>query len=295
MSIVSARASAEPPATLSSQILAPAEVRGAAFGLRQALDTVGALIGPLLALALMALTHDNYQVVFWIAVIPALLSFALVAFAVKEPPSVAAQRARRAPIRRAELRKLGSPFWLVVAVAAVFSLARFSEAFLLLRAQSVGLPVALVPAVLVLMNLTYALSAYPAGALSDRVGRVGLLLLGLAVLAIADVILGLAAGFVAVGVGVLFWGLHLGLTQGLLSALVADAAPPTLRGTAFGIYNLVSGLALLAASVIAGGLWEKLGPQTTFLAGTGFAIVAAGGLMFVRARMAKAGRGASAG
>ncbi len=268
--------------------LAPANVRGAAFGLRQALDTIGALIGPLLAIALMALTGDNYRAVFWFAVIPGLLSFAFVAFAVHDPETRQTAKPTALPIRRAELRKLGPAFWLVVAVAAVFSLARFSEAFLLLRAQSVGLSVTLVPAVMILMNVTYAVSAYPAGALSDRIDRVALLLVGLVVLAIADLALGLAAGIVAVGVGVLLWGLHLGLTQGLLSALVADAAPAQLRGTAFGIYNLISGLALLAASVIAGGLWERLGPEATFLAGGLFAAIAMVGLLLIRARLVEA-------
>lgn len=262
--------------------LSPPELRGASFGLRQSLDTVGAFLGPLAAIGLMALFAGDFVSVFWVAVLPAVLSLALVVVAVREPPRPAGLRAVRTPLSRAELARLGPAYWRVVAVAAVFTLARFSEAFLILRAQSVGTALMLVPVVLVVMNLAYALSAYPVGALSDRMDRVGLLLLGLALLIAADLLLAFAGGILLVGVGVVLWGLHMGCTQGLFAALVADAAPAELRGTAFGVFNLVSGLALLAASAIAGALWDAVGPAGTFLAGAVFALLTALGLIPVR-------------
>jgi MFS family permease len=265
--------------------LSPPELRGASFGLRQSLDTVGAFLGPLAAIGLMALFADDFVAVFWVAVAPAGLSFALILVAVRDPPRPAGLRTVRTPFARAELARLGPAYWQVVGIATVFTLARFSEAFLILRAQSVGTALMLVPAVLVVMNIAYALSAYPIGALSDRMDRVGLLLLGLALLVAADLLLAVAGGILEVGIGVVLWGLHMGCTQGLLSALVADAAPAELRGTAFGVFNLVGGLALLAASAIAGALWDAVGPAGTFLAGAAFALLAAIGLGAMRGRL----------
>lgn len=259
--------------------IAPPELRGASFGLRQSLDTIGAFVGPLLAILLMLWTANNFQTVFWIAVIPAFLAFGLIAFAVKEPERPAEQRKVKSPLSRAELSRLGMDYWWVVGIATVFTLARFSEAFLILRAQSVGLPIALVPAVMVLMNVVYALAAYPAGVLSDRMDRHAILIAGLVLLIIADVVLALSGSITGVAVGVVLWGLHMGLTQGLLAALVADTAPAELRGTAYGMFNLATGIALLAASVIAGGLWDAIGPRGTFLAGAGFTAVAVAGLV----------------
>ncbi|CAG0999019.1 MAG: MFS transporter [Rhizobiaceae bacterium] len=266
--------------------LSPAHLRGASFGLRQSLDTVGAFVGPLLAILLMWWTMDDFRTVFWIAVIPAFLAFALIVTAVKEPDGRPREDRVHMPLAPAELARLGSAFWVVVAIAAVFTLARFSEAFLILRAQSQGLPLVLVPLVLVVMNVAYALSAYPAGALSDRVDRTAILVAGLVMLIAADVALAFGPGIAGVAVGVVLWGLHMGLTQGLLSALVADTAPEDQRGTAFGMFNLVSGVALLAASVIAGALWDTFGAEGTFVAGAGFAAAAMVGLMALRARRA---------
>lgn len=267
--------------------LAPPAVRGASFGLRQSLDTVGAFLGPLIAIALMWLSGDDYTLVFWVAVVPAVLSFGLIVGAVREPPRPPAGRRVRAPLSRAEIGRLGSDYWVVVAVAAVFTLARFSEAFLILKALNAGLPPAFAPAVMVLMNLVYALAAYPAGILSDRVNRMVVLVVGFGFLIAADLVLGLTATILGTALGVALWGLHLGLTQGLLAALIADTAPAELRGTAFGMFNLVSGLALLAASVIAGELWDVIGPEATFLAGAGFTALALLGLLAVRYRLAQ--------
>jgi MFS family permease len=264
--------------------IAPAGVRGASFGLRQALDTVGAFLGPLVAIALMWLTAENFTLVFWVAVIPAFAAFGLIAFAVKEPERPAGLRTVRAPLSRTELSRLGEAYWLVLAVAAVFTLARFSEAFLILRALSVDLPLYLAPAVLVVMNVVYSAAAYPAGALSDKIDRVTVLVIGLAFLIAADLVLGLVGSVAGVAIGVVLWGLHMGFTQGLLATLVADAAPPELRGTAFGVFNLVAGLTLLLASVVAGGLWDTVGPAGTFLAGAAFAGVALAGLLAIRRR-----------
>jgi MFS family permease len=247
--------------------LTPAELRGTAYGLRQSLDTVGAVVGPLLAVVFMAVFANNFTIVFWIAVVPAFISLAIIVFAVHEPKLPQRIRAMRSPFSRAELSKLDIAYWMVVGVSAIFTLARFSEAFLLLRAQSVGLQLTFVPVAMVVMNVVYTFSAWPAGAMSDRIGRYGLITAGFAVLALADLVLALGNSVTAVLIGVALWGLHMGLTQGLLAALVADTAPPELRGTAFGMFNLVSGIALLLASILAGALWDVVGPSGTFLAG----------------------------
>jgi MFS family permease len=252
----------------------PPDLRGASFGLRQSLDTIGAFIGPLLAIVLMLLTADNFTLVFWFAVIPAFLSFAVIVFGVQEPERPADQPPVRSPLSRAEIARLGHAFWIVVALGGLFTLARFSEAFLLLRAQSVGMALAFVPVILVAMNIVYALSAWPAGALSDRVGRFGLLTGGFAILIVADLVLAFAPNVAAVVLGAALWGLHMGLTQGILASLVADTAPPDLRGTAFGMFNLAAGIATVAASVIAGALWDAVGPQVTFIAGAAFTALA---------------------
>jgi MFS family permease len=266
--------------------LSPPELRGASFGLRQSMDTVGAFLGPLLAIGLMYLAANNFTVVFWIAVIPAFLSFAVIVFAVRDPERSPGVRAVKSPLSLPEVRRLGGGYWLVVMVATIFTLARFSEAFLLLRAQSVGLSLALVPAVMVVMNLAYAFSAWPAGALSDRIGRFGVLSVGFALLLIADLLLAVGGNIGVVALGAVLWGLHMGLTQGLLAALVADTAPPELRGTAFGMFNLITGLAMLAASVIAGSLWDMVGPGGTFLAGALFTAAALAALPLLRRRLA---------
>jgi MFS family permease len=253
--------------------LTPTEIRGAAYGLRQALDTVGAFAGPLLAIALMALFADNFRLVFWIAAIPGLVAVTILVTGVREPPLPRPTQAERASIRWAGLSGMGATFWIVVGAGAVLTLARFSEAFLILRAEDVGLSLALIPLVLVLMNVVYALTAYPAGVLSDRFDRRWLLAAGFVALIVADIVLALADGIAAVMVGVALWGLHMGLTQGLLAALVADSAPRDRRATAFGLFNLAAGISLLAASLIAGYLWQQFGPPATFLAGAAFTTV----------------------
>ena len=254
--------------------LSPADLRGASYGLRQSLDTIGAVLGPLAAMLLMLVLADNFTTVFWIAVIPAFASLAVILFWVSDPDRPATSGTARAPLSLSELTRMGGAYWLVVSVAGVFTLARCSEAFLLLRAQSVGVPLALVPVVLVIMNVVYAVSAWPAGALSDRLGRYNLLAGGFALLVVADLALAFANGITMLGIGVALWGLHMGLTQGLLASLVADHAPEPLRGTAFGMFNLVTGIATLLASVIAGALWDAIGPSGTFLAGAAFTALA---------------------
>ncbi|WP_442753425.1 MFS transporter [Methylocystis sp. JAN1] len=260
----------------------PPALRGAAFGLRQSLDTVGAFLGPAVAVLVMWATVDDIPAVFWVACIPAILAVAVLAFGVREPEETRPARPARFPLHWDELRRLGGAFWLVVAVSAAFSLARFSEAFLILKAQSVGLPDALAPLVLVAMNIVYAGASYPAGAFSDRGDRVTPLVAGLAILIVADAALAYAQSPPLVWVGVVIWGLHMGLTQGLFAALVADSAPAGLRGTAFGVFNLTGGLALLLASLVAGALWDAYGPSATFAAGGGFATVSLLALLLIR-------------
>ncbi len=253
--------------------LAPPAIRGAAFGLRQSLDTVGAFVGPLLATGLMLLWADDFRAVFWVAVIPGLLAVALLWAGVREPHRAQPER-RGNPISRASLRRLGGAYWWVVGVGGLFTLARFSEAFLVLRAQQSGIALALVPLVMVAMNLVYALAAYPFGRLSDRVSHAGLLAGGLLVLVTADLVLAASDHWGALLAGVALWGIHLGITQGLLATMVAATAPADLRGTAFGFFNLVSGVAMLLASLCAGLLWDRFGAEFTFYAGAAFSLVA---------------------
>jgi MFS family permease len=252
----------------------PPELRGAAFGLRQSLDTVGAFLGPAVAIVAMWATVDDIRKVFWLAVIPAALAVAVLALGVREPAESRPARPARFPLHVAELRALGRPFWLVVAIAAAFGLARFSEAFLILKARAEGLPDSWAPLVLVAMNVVYAAASYPAGAFSDRGDRIRPLAAGLLALMAADATLAYARSLPLVWVGVGLWGLHMGLTQGLFAALVADTTPPSAKGTAFGVFNLTGGLALLAASLAAGLLWDSYGPWSAFAAGGGFAALA---------------------
>jgi len=259
--------------------IAPRRLRGAAYGLRQALDSAGALIGPLLAVGFMIWLANDIRAVMWVAVVPAFIAVALLMRYVREPARDHAQDRIGSRLTLADARRLSLRYWLVVLLGAVFTLARFSEAFLVLRAQDVGLRLAYVPLVMIVMNVLYAAAAYPAGAAADRVRPRTLLLIGLAVLVAADLLLALAASPLLVFAGAALWGLHMAFTQGLLSKLVSDTAPADLRGTGFGIFNLVSGGALLAASVIAGALWSVLGPSATFLAGAAFAAVASVGLL----------------
>ncbi len=248
----------------------PPGMRGAAYGLRQSLDTVGAFAGPLLAVLLMLWTAGDFRFVFWVAVIPGVLAVALLVWGVREPVD-RSTKSRKFPLHMTSLRRLGMSFWMVVVLGVVFSLARFSEAFLVLRAQQLGLDMAWVPMIMVVMNITYAASAYPSGALSDRLDRRGLMAAGCVVLLGADVVLALASHWTWAMLGVALWGVCMGMTQGLLSAWVADSVPAELRGTAFGTFNLACGLALLMSSIVAGLCWDRLGPASTFWLGAGLA------------------------
>ncbi len=249
----------------------PVHLRGAAFGLRQSLDTVGAVLGPLFAVIIMSVWADNFRLAFWLAVIPGLLAVALLTVGVHEPAREPGTK-RDNPIRLENLKKLGASYWWVVAIGGVFALARFSEAFLVLRAMGSGVPVALVPLVMVAMNVVYTLSAYPFGKLADTMNHTRLLIAGLVVLIAADLVLARGSHWSVVLLGVALWGLHMGMTQGLLATMVSHTAPAQLRGTAFGFFNLLSGVVTLLSSVIAGELWDKLGAATTFHAGAVFCI-----------------------
>jgi MFS family permease len=245
------------------------------------IDTVGAFVGPLAAIGLMVVTVNNFTAVFWMAVIPAFLAFGLMIFGVEEPKRKD-DEATRPRLHWSDTKRLSAEFWAIVAVASVLTSARFSEAFLVLRSQNVGLPIALVPTVMVVMNIIYALAAYPAGALSDILGRNGMLALGIVFLFIADIVLAFGTTIPPMMLGVVFWGLHMGFTQGLLATLVSDTAPVELRGTAFGVFNFVAGLAMLVASVVAGALWDAYGAAATFVTAAGFTIVALIGFLIIR-------------
>ncbi len=260
-----------------------AETRGAAFGLRQSLDTVGAFVGPLIAVILIGLWAMDLRTVLWVACVPALIAVLILAFGIQEPER-SNDNARKAGFNLATAKNLGRPFWLVVLLGAAVMLARFSEAFLVLRASDAKMSLALVPLVMVVMSLVYSLSSYPAGVLSDRWGRKGLFSAGLISLIIADLVLAWAPSPLFVMIGVAIWGLHMGLTQGILSTLVADSSPADLRGTAYGVFALVSGIAALIASITAGVVWDKMGQASVFYIGAGFAIVALLTMTLVQAK-----------
>jgi MFS family permease len=263
--------------------ITPPEKRGAAYGLRQSLDSVGAFLGPLLAMVFLLWFTQNIRAVLWFAAIPAFLAVGLLVFGVREPRREAASAAR-APIAMDAVKRLSGRYWLVVAFGAVFTLARFSEAFLVLKAQDVGLALGFIPVVMIVMNVVYALVSYPAGHAADHLKKRTLLVGGLLVLIVADLVLASATSAAQVFIGSALWGLHMGITQGLLSKLVADEAPPELRGTAFGVFNLICGVAMLLASVVAGVLWSRFGASATFLTGAAFAAVAAVSLLAYRGR-----------
>ena len=256
----------------------PVAIRGSAFGLRQAMDTLGAVVGPLCAVALMTVLLGDIRAVLWFAVLPGLIAVALIVFAVREPESPG--RPARLPITREGLASLGKPYWMLVAVAALLALARFSEAFLILRGAQLGLADAHVPLVLVAMSVIYALSSWPSGSFSDRYGRRALFVVGVLVLVLADGVLALATGPVGVFAGAALWGLHLGMTQGVLSAMIVDASGAQRRGTAFGVYGLASGVGLLVASVAAGAVWDGWGGHSTFALGGVLAALTLAAAMF---------------
>ncbi len=271
----------------------PEDLRGASYGLRQSLDTIGAFAGPLAAVGLMAAFNDNMRTVFSFAIIPAIIAVAVLVLAVKEPAGSAQPHDAKSPISWSDVRSIGTPFWIAVAVGVLFTMARFSEAFLILRGASAGIPLMLVPFVMIVMNVVYSIVAAPVGSLSDTLGRKPLLASGIAVLIVADLVLALLGNIAGVLIGVALWGLHLGLTQGLLAALVADTAPARVRGTAFGLFNLATGLTMLAASILAGALWSARGASLTFLTGGGFALVALLGVLALLKERAVPGEGAT--
>lgn len=252
--------------------VAPPEIRGACFGLRQSMDTIGAFLGPLLAIALMFWFADHIRTVLWFAVVPAFVAIGLIAFGIDESGHAPAHRTFRSPLHWRALREFPPGYWLIVGLGATFTMARFSEAFLVLRAQQTGLNLAWIPGVMVVMSLAYSLSAYPVGKLSDRLDRRLLLALGMTLLIAADLLLAIGPSVRSVFLGAAVWGLHMGFTQGILAAMVSETAPSTLRGTAFGVFNLACGVGVLIASALAGWLWDRFGASNTFL--TGAALVA---------------------
>ena len=263
--------------------ITPPALRGASFGLRKSLDTVGGFVGPLAAIGLMLLTGDHFTTVFWIAVVPSLLAIGLLVVGLEEPEHAVADKAN-AGVRWKEAARLNGAAWSVIIVSVILTVARFSEAFLILRSQRAGLSVAWIPLIMVVMHIVYGLAAYPVGALSDRLGRIGMLIAGLVFLVGAYGVLASADAIMPLMIGVALWGLHMGFTQGILATLIADTAPANLRGTAFGIFNLITGGVVLLGNVFAGVLWDAYGPATTFLTGAGLSIIAILGLGVLRAR-----------
>jgi MFS family permease len=236
-----------------------------------ALYTVGAVAGPLAAVALMRLSGGDFRLVFWVALVPGFASIAVLLVGVGEPPNGRSEGTWRLPIRREDLTQLAAPFWWAIAIAGIFSLARFSPAFLVLKTHDIGVGAAHVPTILVAMYLVYSVAAYPSGLLADRTNRNLQLVIGAVILVAADLVLASAGTVWLAGLGAALWGLQMGVTQGLLSAAIADSAPERLRGTAFGIFDLAVGLATFTASAGAGAVWTFGGPASSFVAGAAVA------------------------
>lgn len=260
----------------------PPQIRGAAFGLRQAMDTVGALLGPALAIVLLVALRVDLHRAMWVAVIPALACVIVILVAVREPVRSPGTHRLVSPIHPRELKSFGRSYWVVVMLGLVFTLARSSEAFLVLRGQQSGLDGGWAPLVMVVMSGTYAATAYPAGKLSDRYPRLTMLGVSLLPLIASELLLALVPSVTGVLSAVALWGVHLGFSQGVMSALVADTTPKSLKGTAFGVFNLVGGLAMLAANAVAGWLWLHHGAGSAFLVGSGIAGLTLGLVMSVR-------------
>jgi MFS family permease len=254
--------------------IAPAEIRGECFGLRQMLDTIGAFLAPLAAIVLLMTFTEDLRMVMWIAVIPAAICMVILILGVEEPKNLVSKRKTGFPLKKENIKKLTKPFWIVVISASFLTMARFSDAFMLLKARDVGLSIGWIPVVLVVMNFVYALSAYPVGIISDRIPREKILIAGVVILIVANSILAYANSIWLVMLGTAIWGLHMGVTQGLLAAMVTDRAPAELRGTAYGLFNLFCGIAMLIASVSGGALWDHFGAKATFVSGVGFAVIA---------------------
>ena len=278
-----------PRDALVADVTAP-EQRGAAYGLRQSMDTVGAFAGPMIAIGLMTALAFDIRAVFWVACVPALVAVLVLLFGVREPDGVPKQSGSRNPFAGFRARDYPKQFWALVGLVLMFTLMRFSEAFLVLRAQDAGLSSNWIPLTLVVMSATYLLTAYPAGRLSDRMSRHVLLALGCVVMLVADLMLAFATSLPWVMLGIALWGVHMGLTEGLIAALTADYAPEKLRGSAFGVVNLARGVMALLASALAGGLWTWSGPTATFITGAGLAVLTA--LLALSMRVMPARRGA---
>jgi MFS family permease len=250
----------------------PPEIRGRAFGLRQALDTVGALLAPIVAIGLMAWLASDIRAVFWIAVIPAGISFLLAWLALREPEQ------HLAPLKKspffAGFRQLDKETRRLLQVGFLFTLARFSEGFLILKGIDIGLSEAMSPLTLAVFNLAYVLLAYPAGALSDRLSPRSILMAGMAVLIAGNLVLAKATASPLLIVGTALWGAHMALTQGIFARMIADSAPEQLRATSFGAFWFVTGIATLLASLGAGWLWDRQGPSATFITSAILAAVA---------------------
>ena len=261
-----------PRDALVADVASP-EIRGACFGLRQSMDTTGAFLGPLLAIALMFWFADRIRAVLWFAAVPAFIALGLIVFGVREAAAVPESRHFRSPLHWRALRSFPARYWFVVAIGSAFTLARFSEAFLVLRAQQTGLAMAWIPGVMVVMSLAYALSAWPVGILSDRLDPRKLLALGMGLLIVADLLLGVGGSVPTILIGTAVWGLHMGFTQGILAAMVSEAAPASLRGTAFGVFNLIGGICMLLASALAGELWARFGAPVTFFTGAALVVL----------------------
>lgn len=263
--------------------LAPYKGRGASFGLRQALDSMGAVIGPLMAMLFIYIFSGNIRYVFWIATIPAILAVLVLIFGVTEPEknSLQIQHPKEWVLYWYKIRHLNKAFWYLLFIGGVLALARFSEAFLILKANSVGVSLAWLPSIMIVMNIAFASSSFPAGALSDVIGRQAILSSSILLLFMAEIILGFSSTIWMTMIGVIIWGLHMGLSQGLLAAMVADSTPEHLRGFAYGIFYFVCGIATLFSSIIAGMIGDRWGIPFLFYFASVFSTIAILALLYL--------------
>lgn len=259
--------------------ITPPSLRGKAFGLRQALDTVGAFIGPILAIILMSLLGDQLRLVFWVALIPGLLAVALILLGVEEPKNAPTGET---PMKAWKFNHFSAAFWEACAMGFILQLSRLGDAFLILRAKDFGVATHFLPGVLIVMNIVYSLTSYPAGSLSDRVGRKTVITFGFLLLALANGLLALNASIVITFLGIVLWGIQMGLTQSNLIALVTDTCPATLRGTALGIYNLFSAIAMIIGGSSTGYIWDHFGASTAFYVAASVSVIGLVLLQFQR-------------
>lgn len=266
--------------------LAPPQIKGACYGLRESLSRAGSFAGALLVMALLWLTEGNFSLVFWIGSIPTVLALMVLVIFVKDSPNQQAQHKKPThKFKLKDLKKLPLPFWLILLLSGLFMLSNFSGAFLILRAEQTGLDLHLTSLVMIIQNLATAGTAYPVGYLSDKMGRRSMMGVGIVLIVCSDLLLAWGGSLYTILGGVLLWGAEIGITQSILAVFLADTCPQDLRGTGFGLFHFINGCCLLLANVFAGWIWHDVNPSAMFLASAVMASCSAFVLPFIHTKV----------